>query len=384
VGRHPKSAEIRGRFWRARASGATLREAAAAAGISKTAAHYWLKESGGLRPRARRPESALRLSLGEREEISRGLASGMTLTAIAAGLGRAVSTVSREVRRNSGPKGYRAVRAQRLAQARTARPRPPKLAGNDRLRRVVEGWLAQRWSPEQITGRLKVDYPDDLTMRVSHETIYTSLFVQAKKGLPGELTVHLRTRRVRRRPQRRVASKPQRIKDMVPIQQRPPEADDRLVAGHWEGDLIVGRGNQSYVGTLVERTSRFLILLHLPGGGGTDGVLTALFAAVRRLPPTVWRSITWDRGIEMTRHLDFTRDTGVPVFFCAARSPWQRGTNENTNGLLRQYLPKGTDLFEHTPAQLQVIADALNNRPRRTLGWQTPHEVMTRSVALVA
>jgi transposase, IS30 family len=384
VGRRPKSAEVRGRFWQARASGATLKEAAAAAGVSRTAAHYWLKESGGVRPRPTRPRPPLRLSLTEREEISRGLAKRMTLTAIATKLRRSTSTVSREVKRNSTPAGYRAVRADRVAQARTRRPRPPKLATHPELRAVVEQQLSKRWSPQQISRRLKHDFPHDASMRVSHETIYTSLFVQAKGGLPGHLSVHLRTGRVRRRPQRRVLLGPPRIKDMVPIQDRPEEATHRLILGHWEGDLVVGRRGGSHVGTLVERRSRYLVLLHLPSGAGTDSVITALAAAVHQLPPVLRRSVTWDRGIEMTRHRVFTEQTKVPVFFCDARSPWQRGSNENTNGLLRQYLPKGTDLSRHSASELNAIAAELNNRPRRILGWRSPSEVLIASGAMIA
>lgn len=384
MGRLPKSAEVRGRFWEARASGATLVEAAAAAGVSRTAVRYWLQESGGLRPRPRRPRPPLRLSLAEREEISRGLAAGLTLTAIALQLERPVSTVSREVRRNSTAKGYRAVRADRMAEARARRPRPPKLAEHHELRAVVEGWLAQRWSPQQISRRLELEYPDDDTMRVSHETIYTSLYVQAKRGLPGHLTVHLRTRRVKRRPQRRVAVGPPRIRDMVPIRLRPAEVTARAVLGHWEGDLVVGRRGLSHVGTLVERSTRYLVVLHLPNGAGTDSVIDALSAAVADLPAVLRRSVTWDRGIEMTRHHVFTSRTKMPVYFCDARSPWQRGSNENTNGLLRQYLPKGTDLSVHSSRDLRAIADELNNRPRRVLNWKTPTEVLTASGALTA
>ena len=221
-------------------------------------------------------------------------------------------------------------------------------------------------------------------MRISHETIYTSLFVQAKRGLPGELTVHLRTRRVRRRPQRRMSVGPPRIKDMVPIQRRPAEVEQRRVLGHWEGDLVVGKRGGSHVGTLVERVSRYLVLLHLPDGAGTEGVIAALTAAVQRMPAQLRGSVTWDRGIEMTRHLQFTEKTKVPVFFCDARSPWQRGLNENTNGLVRQYLPRGTDLFLHSASDLQAIADEINNRPRRILGWQTPTEVLIANVAMIA
>ncbi len=384
MGRLPKSAEVRGRFWQARASGATLREAAAAAGVSRTAGHYWLHESGGVRPRAKRPRPALRLSLAEREEISRGLAKGHTVTAIAKPLGRSVSTVSREVRRNSGINGYRAVRADRMAQARTRRTRPPKLATHLALRAVVEDGLKRRRSPQQISERLKLDYPDDPSMRVSHETIYTSLFVQAKRGLPGELTVHLRTRRVRRRLHRRVFVGSARVRDLVPIGRRPAEVESRLVLGHWEGDLLVGRGGISRIATLVERVTRYLVLVHLPDGGGTDSVITALAATVQGLPSELRRSLTWDRGTEMTKHGLFTEATAVPVFFCDAYSPWQRGTNENTNGLLRQYLPKGTDLSVHSADDLQAIADELNDRPRRVLGWHTPAEVLDATIAMIA
>ncbi len=361
-----------------------MREAAAAAGVSRSAGHLWLHESGGVRPRATRPRPPLRLSLDEREEISRGLAKGLSATAIAAQLGRSTSTISREVNRNSTSTGYRAVRADRMAQARTRRTRPPKLAQHPALRAVVEQRLAERWSPQQISRRLELDFPDDPSMRVSHETIYTSLFVQAKGGLPGRLSVHLRTRRVRRRPQRRVCLGPPRIKNMVPIQRRPEEATHRLVLGHWEGDLVVGRRGGSHVGTLVERRSRYLVLLHLPSGAGTDSVIAALTRAMRQLPPILRRSMTWDRGIEMTRHHEFTARTAMPVFFCDARSPWQRGSNENTNGLLRQYLPKGTDLSVHSAEDLTTIADELNNRPRRILDWQTPNEVLIASGAMVA
>jgi IS30 family transposase len=324
------------------------------------------------------------LSLAEREEISRGIAGGLTLTAIAAVLGRSTSTVSREVRRNSLATGYRAVRADRMAEARAKRPRPPKLAEHHELRAVVEDGLRHRWSPQQIAERLVHDYPDDPTMRVSHETIYTSLFVQAKRGLPGQLTVHLRTRRVGRRPQRRVALGPPRIRHMVPIQLRPAEVAHRQTIGHWEGDLMVGKRGGSHVGTLVERSTRFVVLLHLPDGAGTDSVLGALATALDQLPRLLRRSVTWDRGIEMTRHQEFTAQTKVPVYFCDARSPWQRGSNENTNGLLRQYLPRGTDLSICTAGDLQAIAEELNNRPRRVLSWKTPLEALMATGAMTA
>jgi IS30 family transposase len=308
---------------------------------------------------------------------------GETITSIAIRLERSVSTVSREVKRNTTPAGYRAHRADRMAQARTRRPRPGKLATNEPLRERVEEGLKQRWSPQQISARLRLDFPHDPTMRVSHETIYTSLFVQAKAGLPGELTVHLRTRRVRRRAQRRVFVGPRRIADMLPLHARPTEVEQRLVIGHWEGDLIVGREGRSHVGTLVERHSRYVVLLHLPSCR-TDDVIEILTATVATLPQELQGTLTWDQGNEMTKHALFTRKTGIPVYFCEPRSPWQRGSNENTNGLLRQYFPKSTDLSIHTAVDLARVAKALNGRPRRVLGWRTPTEVLTSRVAMTA
>jgi IS30 family transposase len=270
-----------------------------------------------------------------------------------------------------------------MAEARTRRPRPGKLATNERLRRHVEEGLKARWSPQQISARLRLDFPEDGAMRVSHETIYTSLFVQAKVGLPGELTVHLRTRRVRRRPQRRICVGPRRIADLRPLTERPAEVDGRTVIGHWEGDLIVGRGGRSHVGTLVERRSRYLVLVHLPSAR-TDDVIERLGVTMAALPAELRCSLTWDQGIEMVRHGVFTSETGIPVFFCEPRSPWQRGSNENTNGLVRQYLPRGTDLSVHTAGDLARVARELNARPRRTLGWRTPAEVLGDFVAIVA
>jgi IS30 family transposase len=322
--------------------------------------------------------------LAEREEISRGLAAKMTLTAIAGAMDRSVSTVSREVARNSTVAGYRAVRANRMAEARARRSRSPKLAQHPALRTVVEEGLARRWSPQQISRRLVESYPDDRSMRVSHETIYTSLFVQAKRGLPGQLSVHLRTRRVARRPQRRLSLGPPRIKDMTPIRVRPVEVSERRVLGHWEGDLIVGRHGRSHVGTMVERATRYAMLVHLPDGARTDSVIDALSEAVEQLPAVLRRSVTWDRGIEMTRHQVFTDRTHMPVYFCDPRSPWQRGLSENTNGLLRQYLPKSTDLSVHSAAELDAVAEELNDRPRRALNWKTPLEVMTVKIAMTA
>jgi IS30 family transposase len=386
VGRKPMSAEIRARFFRARASGATLRQAAAAAGVSRTTGHYWLAQSGGVRPRLRRPRPALRLSLEEREAISRGLAAGWTLTAIAADLGRSTSTVSREVARNSGVNGYRAARAERLAVARTARPRAGKLAADPVLRRYVEDKLALCWSPAQISRRLTAEFPDDLAMRVSPETIYTSLFVQAKGVLRPELTGNLRTRRVRRRPHRRISvnGRRSRIPDLVPISLRPASAVDRREPGHWEGDLLVGRYGRSHLITLVERHSRYLMVLPIRDAS-SGSVVTALCRAFDLLPPTMARTLTWDRGPEMTRHREFSMHTRIPVFFCDAYSPWQRGSNENMNGLLRQYFPKKTDLSLHTADAVQAVVDQLNHRPRQALRWQTPNEVYHAAlVAMIA
>lgn len=386
MGRKPKPAEVRARFFTARATGATLREAAAAAGVSRTAGHYWLAQSGGVRPRVKRPRPPLRLSLEERESISRGLAQRKTLTAIAVELGRPTSTVSREVARNSGPNGYRAARADRLATARTARPRPGKLADQPVLREYVEGKLKLCWSPQQISRRLRVEFADDESMRVSHETIYTSLFVQTKAILPGELTKHLRTRRVRRRPRRRVNPAPDAAQATAKpsIRARPVEALDRRQPGHWEGDLLVGRYGRSHLITLVERHSRYL--LALPINDATSGtVITAVAEAFARLPDPLRRTLTWDRGVEMTRHAEFTETTGIPVYFCDAYCPWQRGSNENSNGLRRQYFPKKTDLSLHSPEHVLAVVDELNNRPRETLSWQTPTEVFkTAGVALIA
>jgi IS30 family transposase len=373
-------------FFTARATGATLREAVAAAGVSKTTGHYWLTQSGGVRPRRCAPRPPLRLSLEEREAISRGLAQHKTLTAIAGEIGRSVSTVSREVARNSGLNGYRAARADRLAIARTARPRAGKLAEHSQLRSYVEDKLRLCWSPQQISRRLRLDHPGDPTMRVCHETIYTSLFVQAKGVLTAGLTGQLRTKRVRRRPRRRAAvlSGRGRIPAMVRIADRPAEVLDRRNPGHWEGDLLVGRYGRSHLVTLVERHSRYLLVLPLTDAT-SPRVVSAVTDAFAALPEQMRRSLTWDRGIEMTRHEDFTAASGIPVFFCDAYSPWQRGSNENTNGLLRQYFPKKTDLSLTSPQRLLAIIEELNHRPRQALGWQTPHEVFTAaSVALTA
>jgi IS30 family transposase len=331
------------------------------------------------RPAPEPKRSPLRLSMTEREEISRGLASGESMRSIARRLGRAPSTVSREISSNHGPRRYRAVVADRAALRRTRRPKPAKLALNHRLRDVVEAKLELRWSPEQISGWLSVTYPDDPEMQVSHETIYLSLFVQSRGALRKELTRYLRRGQVNRRPRGHSTYNGQgKLRGMVNISERPAEAEDRAVPGHWEGDLIFGKGMKA-VATLVERQSRFLMLIGLQEGHSADVVADALSAKIAELPEQLRRSLTWDQGSEMAQHAKFSVETGVPVYFCDPRSPWQRGTNENTNGLLRQYFPKRR-LLPHDQAGLDAVAAELNGRPRQTLGWKTPSEVLDQAL----
>ena len=329
------------------------------------------------------PQSALRLSLPEREEISRGLLAGETCHRIAARLGRSPSTVSREVAAAGRRDRYRAWRAEERARRRVRRPKTAKLASSPRLRDEVERWLALRWSPQQIAARLVLDYPDDLEMRVSHETIYRSLFVQGRGALRKELTRCLRTGRAQRRTRGRTIGGGH-LTDMVLISDRPAAVADRAVPGHWEGDLIVGKNGKSAIGTLVERQTRFVMLMNLSKGRLAVHVRNALADKVRDLPEQLRRSLTWDRGKEMGEHVRFTVVTGVQVYFCDPRSPWQRATSENSNGLLRQYFPKGTDLAVYNQAQLDAIAAELNGRPRQTLGWMTPSEAFSRVGAMTA
>jgi IS30 family transposase len=305
---------------------------------------------------------------------------GLSVRAIARGLGRAPSTVSREIVRCGGRERYRAIRGELVARERCRRPKPRKLAGCPRLLAAVEAWLVEGWSPQQISARLRLEYPDDQEMRISHETIYLSLFVQSRGELRRQLTACLRTGRTRRRPQGR-ASNRGRIVDMVNISQRPAEVEDRAVPGHWEGDLILGAHGRSAVATLVERQTRFVMLAYLGTDTRTETVIEALKARIGQLPGNLWRSLTWDQGKELSAHKQFSIDTGVQVFFCDPRSPWQRGSNENTNGLLRQYLPKGTDLAVHDQDALDEIARKLNGRPRQTLGWMNPAEKMAELLA---
>jgi transposase, IS30 family len=323
--------------------------------------------------------SSARLSLAEREEIRAGLERGETITAIAKAIGRAVSTVSREVAANGGRGGYQAWRAHRRAGERARRPKTPKLA-HQRLAAQVTRWLEEWWSPEEIANRLPIEFPDDPMMRVSHETIYQCLFVQGRGELRRELHRCLRTGRARRRPRSRLETRGQ-IPDKVMISERPGDVEDRSVPGHWEGDLIIGALHRSAVGTLVERSTRYLQLLHLPDGREAEKVNDAIKRSIRGLPDELVRTITWDQGKEMSSHVNFTVDTGVQVYFCDPHSPWQRGTNENTNGLLRQYMPKGTDLSVYTDEDLARIARSLNNRPRKALGYMTPSEKLTELLA---
>ena len=323
---------------------------------------------------------AARLSLREREEIRVGLERGATFTAIARVIGRAVSTVSREVAANGGRDAYRAHTAHRAAYERARRPKTPKLACPRLAAKVAEG-LEQWWSPEQIAQRLRLEFPDDPMMWVSHETIYMSLFVEGRGQLRRELHRCLRTGRAQRRPRNRLETRGQ-IAGMVMITERPAEAEDRAVPGHWEGDLIIGANNRSAVGTLVERTTGLLLLLHLPDGREADKVNQAMKRAIATLAEQLRRTITWDQGKEMSSHAQFTIDTGIQVYFCDPHSPWQRGSNENTNGLLRQYMPKGTDLSVHTAEDLTNIAHSLNTRPRKRLGYMTPSETLTELLAL--
>jgi IS30 family transposase len=321
---------------------------------------------------------SLRLSLGEREEISRGIARGESLRSIADRLGRSSSMVSREVKINGGCDRSRSVTAHQASRRRAKRPKAMKLEGCPRLKRVVEEKLALWWSPAQISLWLESEYPEDEEMRVSHETIYQLLYVQGRGALRKELWRALRTRRARRRPQGRPGSRKGQIRDMVMILQRPGEVADRAVPGHWEGDLIMGKRKTS-IGTLVERQSRYVMLFHVPDNTA-ESVRVALTDTIKKLPEHLWKSLTWDQGREMAQHATFTIDTGIQVFFCDPKSLWQRGSNENTNGLLRQYVPKGTDLSQHTQDILDQAAYSLNTRPRQTLGGMTPSDKLAQAV----
>ena len=357
--------------------GETQPRVASALGCTTRTVRRVLAAAGGTPSRRsrRRLRSPLRLSLIEREEIRAGIAAGDSLRAIAGRIGRAPSTVSREVGGASGRRRYRATVADERACVRALRPKRSKLASSPRLRRAVCEMLERRFSPQQISARLRLEHPDDAEMRIAPETIYQSLYVQSRGRLRKDLARYLRTGRSQRKP-RRGPTGQGRIPDMVSISERPAEVSDRAVPGHWEGDLIVGKQGRSFIGTLVERQTRFVMLTYLGNDSTTETVTSKIAEQIARLPDHLRRSLTWDQGREMARHADFTVQTGVEVYFCDPHSPWQRGSNENTNGLLRQYFPKGTDLAAHTQLELDKVAAELNGRPRQTLDWLTPGEKM--------
>ncbi len=381
LGRPGLSMAQKRELWQRWKAGQSLSEIGRALEKHAASIHGVVSANGGFVPRTRKRRGTA-LTLFEREEISRGLAQGGSLRGIAATLGRAPSTISREVARAGGPSGYRAASADERAWNEARRPQPCLLGRNARLRLVVARKLALDWSPEQISGWLVRTYPDDKAMRVSAETIYRSLFIQARGVLKKELQAHLRSRRTMRRSKKATSRGQGRgdIADAVSIRERPAEAADRAVPGHWEGDLLAG-ANNSHVATLVERRSRFLMLVKVPGKD-TRSVVGALRRRVRTLPKELRATLTWDRGKELAEHKRFTIATDVKVYFCDPRSPWQRGTNENTNGLLRQYLPKDTDLSRPNQDELNAIARRLNTRPRKTLGYRTPAAILERDVAL--
>jgi IS30 family transposase len=358
--------------------GETQPRIAAALGTSDRTVRRVIRLAGGTPSRRARsrPRSALRLSLCEREEIRAGVAAGESFRAIAGEIGRAASTVSREVGGVAGRRRYRATSAEDRACRLAGRPKPSKLASNARLRRVVSELLAERFSPQQISARLKLDHPADEEMRIAPETIYQSLYVQSRGRFRKDLTRYLRSGRSKRKP-RRGPTGQGRIPEMVSITERPAEVEDRAVPGHWEGDLIVGKQGRSFIGTLVERQTRFVILTELGNDATTENVTAKIAEQIVRLPEHLRLSLTWDQGREMSRHREFTVATGVRVYFCDPHSPWQRGSNENTNGLLRQYFPKGTDLAVHGQLELDRVAAQLNRRPRQTLDWHNPAEKMS-------
>ncbi len=375
------SAMQRSEMWGRWKLGQSLHEIGRAFGKEHGVIHFMLAQRGGIAP-AVHHRSLRTLTLAEREDISRGIASGSSIRGIAKGLKRAVSTVSREVARHGGQLLYRANEADHQAWDSALRPKVCLLAIHRKLQRIVASKLILDWSPEQISGWLKNQYRNDESMRVSHETIYRSLFIQARGVLKKELIQHLRTKRQIRRSRHSSVHGHSRgkIVDAISIRERPAEIEDRAIPGHWEGDLLRGTNN-SHIATLVERHSRFTMLVKVPGKD-TATVVAALSQHVRGLPASLRRSLTWDRGLEMAQHKNFTVATNVKVYFCDPQSPWQRGSNENTNGLLRQYFPKRTDLSVHTQAELDKVALRLNQRPRKTLGFETPASKLQASVAV--
>lgn len=378
--RRPLCAEERAEIWARWRQGENATQIARELGRWQNHVRVVLSEHGGISPPVRkRAERAL--SLGHREEISRGICAGCTASQIAARIGKATSTVTREIERNGGWQAYRAVQADQATWQRARRPKACKLQQHPRLCRHVAQGLKQRWSPQQIAQRLVEEFPNDHSMRVSHETIYRTLFVQTRGALKKELLQHLRTAR-KLRHSRKANNKGQgrgRIVDAISIRQRPAEIEDRAVPGHWEGDLISGKNN-SHIATLVERQTRYVLLAKVPSKE-TAAVIKALSRKIKTLPKALRRSLTWDGGKEMANHKDFTIATDVKVYICDPHSPWQRGSNENTNGLLRQYFPKGTDLSVHSQAHLNFVAKQLNGRPRETLKFRTPAEKLSEIVA---
>jgi IS30 family transposase len=368
-------------MWERWKEGWTLHQIAQLFNRAHTSVRGVLAQSGGIRPR-QRSRCAIALTLAEREEISRAMAEGQSIRSIAARLGRAPSTVSREIKRNAGQAAYRASEADNAAWDRALRPKRCRLAEDRALARIVADKLRLLWSPEQIAGWLKHTYPRDQSHRVSHETIYRSLFIQARGALKKELLQHLRRTRGMRRSRHHTQKTDVhgQIVGAVSISERPASAEDRAVPGHWEGDLMFGAHN-SQIATLVERQTRYVMLVKV-GAKDTETVVNALIKNARKLPQELYKSLTWDRGKEMAGHKRFTLATDIQVYFCDPQSPWQRGSNENTNGLLRQYMPKGIDISSYSQAKLNAVARQLNERPRKTLGFQTPAEMFSQSVAL--
>jgi IS30 family transposase len=382
-------------FWRSVRSGCSVEVAAGVAGVSVSTGRNWFAEAGGMPPLSLvEPVKTRALNIAEREQIHAGVNRNLSMRAIAASIGRAPCTVSRELARNMsqryarrpGGRGrprsrawdYSPHLAQRRADANAARPKPAKLAADARLRAEVEDRLADEHSPEQISARLRAEFPDEPEMRVSHETIYQSLYVQGRGALRRDLAARLRTGRALRKPRRRPDRRRTRIPDMVMISERPAEVEDRAVPGHWEGDLIIGKDSGSAIGTLVERATGFVMLLHLPERHGADAVAEAMTDSMSRLPHVLRKTLTWDQGIEMANHAQIAAAADLDIYFCDPRSPWQRGSNENTNGLLRQYFPKNADLSIYAPDYLDHVAAKLNNRPRKRHGWKTPAETLDR------
>jgi IS30 family transposase len=382
---HRLPEEVRREIIRRAARGELQRDIAAALSVSQQVVSLVLLRFGGVIRLEDWQISTSRLSLEERVEIAMGRQRHESLRSIARRLGRSPSTITREIKRNRLDRkhGYRPVAAHKLAYRRSRRPKLTKLATNPVLRERVISDLERTWSPEQISRRLREDFSDDKNMQISHETIYKTLFIQGRGELRRELKRCLRTGRAKRLPRAWTGNRRRMIPNMVMITERPSEAADRAVPGHWEGDLLMGRDNKTAVGTLVERSTRFTMLVNLPVDHSAPSVRDAMAHAITTLPEALRRSLTWDQGPEMAEHVQFTIDTGVQVYFCDPHAPWQRGSNENTNGLLRQFFPKGTDIPVRNPKRLQEVADLLNGRPRKTLGWRTPAEKLAEVVATI-